>query len=65
MKFKDLSYELAEDICRKHLIKHDYSENACASCPISFKYEYTCCGKTMARLNKEYGEKEINIKENE
>lgn len=65
MKFKDLAYELANNICTKHLIKNYYSEDACESCPLHFKGEYVCCGKTMARLNEAYGDKEIDIKENE
>ena len=59
MKIKEIAYELAEIICKRQLEKHDYSEKACETCPLYFKDEHSACGKTFARLNKIYGNKEI------
>ena len=58
MKIKEITYELAKIICKKQLEKYDYNEKACETCPLYFSKEHIC-GKTFARLNKQYGDKEI------
>ena len=62
MKIKEMTYELAEIICKRQLEKYDYNENACETCPLHFKDEHSACGKTFARLKKKYGNKEINLR---
>ena len=59
MKIKEMAYELAESICKEQLQKHNYEEYACETCPLYFSEEHSACGKTFARLNKRYGNKEI------
>lgn len=65
MKLKNLAYEDAQKICGKHLRKNDYAENSCDSCPLKLNILGDFCGMSFALINKEFGDKEIELKRSE
>ena len=64
-KIKKLTLEEANDICKNQLSKYSYSENACKNCELNLDDEYGNCGITLVRLIQNYGDKEVDVKENQ
>lgn len=65
MKLKNLLYEDAKKICEKHLRKNDYAENSCDNCLLKLNILSDFCGKSFALINKEFGDKEIELERND
>ena len=59
MKVKDVRYELAEVICKRIRKKFDDEEETCKHCPLYIPNSEICF-KTIAYLNKKYGNKEVH-----
>ena len=62
MKVKDLHFDIAKKRCNEHLEKNNYSECACADCPLWLN-NCKFCARDFAWMNYKYGNIEIDLKE--